>query len=147
MPHRISAPSKEASGRPRYSLVWKLVFFPKGTGSPGPTAGPARGTTDGSGGTANLTVPGPDGGAAASAAAAVSVGGLPSQLMSAAADGAVAVVGRVGHGGGKARASTSSKPPPVPPTLCRPEWGEPMRLGSARAVPGQPDAWRGCRNM
>lgn len=28
MPHRISAPSAQAE-RPRYSLVWKLVFFPK----------------------------------------------------------------------------------------------------------------------
>lgn len=28
MPHRISAPSKAAPG-PRYSLVWKLVFWPR----------------------------------------------------------------------------------------------------------------------
>ncbi len=28
MPHRISAPAKGTTG-PRYSLVWKLVFFPK----------------------------------------------------------------------------------------------------------------------
>ncbi len=27
--HRVSAPSVLANGRPRYSLVWKLVFFPK----------------------------------------------------------------------------------------------------------------------
>jgi probable phosphoglycerate mutase len=29
MPHRISAPAKGTTG-PRYSLVWKLVFFPRG---------------------------------------------------------------------------------------------------------------------
>jgi probable phosphoglycerate mutase len=28
MPHRISAPAKGTAG-PRYSLVWKLVFFPR----------------------------------------------------------------------------------------------------------------------
>ncbi len=28
MPHRISAPAKGVSS-PRYSLVWKLVFYPK----------------------------------------------------------------------------------------------------------------------
>lgn len=28
MPHRINAPSQQAPG-PRYSLVWKLVFYPK----------------------------------------------------------------------------------------------------------------------
>ncbi|GAX85210.1 hypothetical protein CEUSTIGMA_g12630.t1 [Chlamydomonas eustigma] len=31
VPHRISQPSSEAGSRPRYSLVWKLVFFPKET--------------------------------------------------------------------------------------------------------------------
>jgi probable phosphoglycerate mutase len=32
MPHRISSPSKAAPG-PRYSLVWKLLWWP--TGGPG----------------------------------------------------------------------------------------------------------------
>ena len=124
VPHRISTPSKEAMGRPRYSLVWKLVFFPKGTG-PGPTyasaAGTAGGTTAGTAsGTAAPTLPGLDG------------------TTAAAADG------QGKRGGGRARTPASRKPAPLlPPTLCRPEWGEPMRLGSARAVPGQPDAWRG----
>ncbi len=27
MPHRISAPSRAANGAPRYSLVWKMVWF------------------------------------------------------------------------------------------------------------------------
>lgn len=26
--HRLSAPSRLSAGRPRYSLVWKLVFLP-----------------------------------------------------------------------------------------------------------------------
>lgn len=26
--HRVSMPSQLAGGRPRYSLVWKLVFYP-----------------------------------------------------------------------------------------------------------------------
>ena len=34
LPHRISAPSAEAGGAPRYSLVWKLVFFPRAEASP-----------------------------------------------------------------------------------------------------------------
>ncbi|MEW5299067.1 MAG: hypothetical protein WDW36_002116 [Sanguina aurantia] len=38
MTHRISVPSKESQG-PRYSLVWKLVFFPKSCEQPEP--GPA----------------------------------------------------------------------------------------------------------
>lgn len=28
--HRVSTPSQLAGARPRYSLVWKLVFMPKG---------------------------------------------------------------------------------------------------------------------
>ena len=27
--HRVSTPSQLAGGRPRYSLVWKLVFLPR----------------------------------------------------------------------------------------------------------------------
>jgi hypothetical protein len=27
--HRVSTPSQLAGGRPRFSLVWKLVFLPK----------------------------------------------------------------------------------------------------------------------
>ncbi|MEW5307344.1 MAG: hypothetical protein WDW36_009748 [Sanguina aurantia] len=32
--HRLSAPSRLAQGRPRYSLVWKLVFLPLGGAQP-----------------------------------------------------------------------------------------------------------------
>ena len=27
--HRMTAPSKLANGKPRYSIVWKLLFIPK----------------------------------------------------------------------------------------------------------------------
>ena len=30
--HRLSAPSELAEGRPRYSLVWKLIFVPRKPG-------------------------------------------------------------------------------------------------------------------
>eukprot|EP00798_Chlamydomonas_sp_ICE-L_P018106 gene18106-24538_t len=38
VPHRVSAPSSAAKGCPRYSLVWKLVFYPKsGDAAPPPS--------------------------------------------------------------------------------------------------------------
>ncbi|KXZ52552.1 hypothetical protein GPECTOR_9g596 [Gonium pectorale] len=75
LPHRISAPSREAPG-PRYSLVWKLVLVPR------QEAGVPSAQRDGHGG-------GGDGGVA-------------------------------GPGGAAAFQS-----------ICRPEWGEPVRIGSA----------------
>ena len=72
MPHRISAPAKGTTG-PRYSLVWKLVFYP-GEGQQG--QGEQR-------------------------------------------------RGEAGAGGG-------------PAMLSRPEWGEPIRFGSAFAHTGVP---------
>jgi hypothetical protein len=48
MPHRISSPSRIAPG-PRYSLVWKLVLWPKGGGGGGGGGGAAAGASvDGS---------------------------------------------------------------------------------------------------
>lgn len=44
MPHRINAPSAQATG-PRYSLVWKLVLYPKdGTAGRASLARPEWGT-------------------------------------------------------------------------------------------------------
>ncbi len=75
MPHRISAPSRDAPG-PRYSLVWKLVFVPKDR--------PAGQQQQGQ---------------------------------------------QQGH-----------EPAAAPPyqSICRPEWGEPVRIGSANARAGTP---------
>lgn len=79
MPHRISAPSRDAPG-PRYSLVWKLVFVPKDR-----PAGQQQQGQQGQG-----------------QAPAVGVAAAPYQ------------------------------------SICRPEWGEPVRIGSANARAGTP---------
>ncbi len=76
MPHRISAPSRAAGAAPRYSLVWKMIWFPANDA----TLGPER------------------------------------------AEG-----GRGGVG---------------EPGLCRPQWGEPLRLGSAGQLLGR-KVWGG----
>jgi hypothetical protein len=95
VPHRISAPSKAAEGRPRYSLVWKLVFFPKhgqpaqSPSSPSRSSSPAGSASEGS----------------------------------------------CREGEEVQRAEY------LGPSLCRPEWGPPMRFGSARPGLGRP-AWK-----
>uniref|UniRef100_A0A7S0WFF4 Fe2OG dioxygenase domain-containing protein n=1 Tax=Chlamydomonas leiostraca TaxID=1034604 RepID=A0A7S0WFF4_9CHLO len=78
--HRIAAPSKAANGAPRYSLVWKLVWFDHDD----PT--------------------------------------LPSGV----------------EGGSRSAGAAASK---QQPGLCRPEWGPPMRFGSAGEHLGRP-AWQ-----
>lgn len=86
MPHRISAPSQRAEGAPRYSLVWKMVWFHKDD----PTLAAA---------------------------------GIQPQTVKSQADG---------H-----HESLSGSTP----GLCRPEWGPPIRLGSAGQILGQ-KAWQ-----
>lgn len=86
MPHRISAPSRQAPG-PRYSLVWKLVLVPKDDH-------PAH--------------------------AAVGAGQEGDE------QGAAGEGGDAGAGEGTAALLS----------ICRPEWGEPVRLGSASRASG-----------
>jgi probable phosphoglycerate mutase len=42
--HRVSAPSQRANGKPRYSLVWKLLFIPRAPDAPCTIARPEWGT-------------------------------------------------------------------------------------------------------
>lgn len=93
MSHRISAPSAAAAGSPRYSLVWKLIWFP----ADDPT--------------------------------------LPAELQ-ASSPQAQTVQGQ-GQGGASAQKGPVG-PQPVRVGLCRPEWGEPMRFGSAGQLLGKP---------
>lgn len=41
--HRVSAPSVMAKGKPRYSLVWKLLFLPRDSKAPCSIAKPEWG--------------------------------------------------------------------------------------------------------
>ncbi|CAM9666017.1 unnamed protein product, partial [Phaeothamnion confervicola] len=55
--HRISAPSVLAGGRPRYSLVWKLVFHSKVDKSEGPAVMAAAAAAAGGSGIASILRP------------------------------------------------------------------------------------------
>ncbi|GIL50228.1 hypothetical protein Vafri_6459 [Volvox africanus] len=106
LPHRISAPSLEASG-PRYSLVWKLVLVPRPrTNAPDPSGG-----------------------------------GDCGEALAEGADGAVALeeaIAGAQEGGCVASGSEFQ-------SICRPEWGEPVRIGSANSRYGIPAFQRGKR--
>jgi hypothetical protein len=96
MPHRISAPSARAPG-PRYSLVWKLVFVPRGT--------PGGGGRE----------PGREASVEAVAAAAAE-----EARLSHTSEGLGRPVGGLLQ------------------SVCRPEWGAPLRVGSASRHAGGP---------
>jgi hypothetical protein len=92
--HRISTPSLSAH-RPRYSLVWKLVFVPRTTSAPGEVG--------------NL---GADLGAASLAMERLGDALRVAQhdvLLASKPAGGLDAVDRE--------------------TICRPEWGEPVRIG------------------
>lgn len=126
MTHRISVPSKESQG-PRYSLVWKLVFFPKGNEQAPPTIESSSsqdgmssdigsslsgdGVSDGCEGEAHNE--------SGSSRGSISSSSSSSQESSA----GVGESGSGGWGDGSGMEGMLS--------ICRPEWGPPIRFGSA----------------
>ena len=95
--HRISKPATAAAG-PRYSLVWKMVLFPRDNLQQQQQQQPPTGSGGGDGGCHDNVS-----------------GGLPQQQE------------QQQWGGGRRHAES----------ICRQEWGPPLRFGPARVA-----AWR-----
>jgi len=119
---RLSPPSMTA-GRPRYSLVWKLVMLPRPQQR---LAGVPTAAAEGSDGEAVAETAG---------GAAAAGGGAAEAPAAAAAATAVASTG-AGAAAGSSRAAAlgGSSAPGGALCLSRPEWGEPLYFGSAQRL-------------
>jgi hypothetical protein len=116
--HRVSTPSQSA-GKPRYSLVLKLCFYPKdGRGGSG-------------GGIGGENIGGGGGGGSGSSGGGGGGGGGEGGGGGGGGEGVRGGVGEQSTGAGAGAAAAAAAAGVMRPTLARSEWGAPLNFGTA----------------